>query len=104
MSTKFASTASVRSLPLRSGVTISRTVRLKPTASMLDTTKVSMAMGTALAKASKRFLQESTQLLSTAYVGCPRYIALHPRQVSPEVRQAIRAAEQRRENRRIGHH
>src|SRR4029450_4607553 len=47
---------------------------------MLETTKVSMAMGVALAKASKRFLQESTRSVWTACGDRARYILARFRQ------------------------
>src|SRR5205814_4042784 len=46
--TKFASSASETTRPLRSGATTCPTVRLTPTASMLDTTNASIAADTAL--------------------------------------------------------
>src|SRR4051795_3937177 len=52
ISRKFASSARKTSLLFRSGARICPTVRLEPTASMLDTTKHSVAIGTALLKSS----------------------------------------------------
>ena len=52
ISTKLASRESATSLPFLSGASICATVKLKPTASMLDTTKQSIATGTSLLKSS----------------------------------------------------
>src|SRR5947208_1799465 len=50
--TKLASNASATSLRFRKGRSISATVRLRPTASMLETTKASSATGMILARSS----------------------------------------------------
>src|SRR3954470_23196405 len=52
ISRKFASSARKTSFLFRSGARICPTVRLEPTASMLDTTKHSVAIGTALLRSS----------------------------------------------------
>src|SRR3954470_9267165 len=85
ISTKFASSASETSRMLRSGARIWATVRLSPTSSMLETTKQSVAIGTAL--------------LRSSIVTPP----LHPGDVFPEAREAVRPTEQGREDRRVRH-
>ena len=52
INTKLASSARKTSLPLRRGAKICRMVRLKPTASILETTKASIVIGTALLRRS----------------------------------------------------
>ena len=52
INTKLATSARVTRRALRSGTRICPTVRLKPTASMLDTTNTSNATGTAFARSS----------------------------------------------------
>ena len=53
--TKLASNAKETSLPLRNGARICPTVRLKPTASMLEITKTSVVIGTALLRSCIEF-------------------------------------------------
>src|SRR3954454_11012141 len=101
ISRKFASSARKTSLLFRSGARICPTVRLEPTASMLDTTKQRVAIGTALLKSS---------MVSDAYLArgrsgrrrdCPS--RSHPCQIPPEVHQTVGSAKQSREDRRVRH-
>src|SRR5437867_2897023 len=85
--TKFASSASDTSRRLRSGAAICFTVRLKPTASMLETTKTSIVAGTALLRYS----------ICTSGSAKATRCSFHLGEIPPEVRQAVGAPEERRE-------
>src|SRR3954466_1986005 len=92
--TKFAISASVTRRTSRKGATICLTVRLNPTASMLDTTNTSTVIGITLLSASTRALRGASR-----FHICRAFLT--GSKILPESLQALRAAEESREDRRV---
>src|SRR5512134_1131451 len=87
-STKFAISDSATSRGFLSGAIIWPTVRLRPTPSVLETTKTTTARLEPLISSSVKLTLRVSP-------------SLHPREIAPEILEALRAAEQRREVRGI---